>query len=90
VPNMEKFSFGMEIFQCLGYIVDEHGVYVDLAKIQVICDWIALMTLTELHIFLGIAKFYRMFVFGFSHITWPLSQVTNGGAKDKFSWPESH
>ena len=26
---------------------------------------------------------------GLSHITWPLSQVTKGGAKAKFCWPES-
>ena len=26
---------------------------------------------------------------GFSHITWPLSQVTKGGAKAKFYWSES-
>jgi hypothetical protein len=26
---------------------------------------------------------------GFSHITWPLSQVTKGGAKDKLFWSES-
>ena len=26
---------------------------------------------------------------GFSHITWPLSQVTKGGARAKFFWLES-
>ena len=26
---------------------------------------------------------------GFSHITWPLCQVTKGGAKEKFFWSES-
>jgi hypothetical protein len=37
---------------------------------------------------LGLAIFYRRFVLGFSHITWPLSQVTKGGAKEKFFWSE--
>ena len=27
-------------------------------------------------------------VLGFSHITWPLSQVTKGGAREKFFWSE--
>jgi hypothetical protein len=27
-------------------------------------------------------------VLGFSHITWPLSQVTKGGAKEKIFWSE--
>eukprot|EP00253_Pinus_taeda_P026678 PITA_26678 len=29
------------------------------------------------------------FVLGFSHITWPLSQVTKGRAKEKFFWLET-
>ena len=31
--NLEKSSFGMNRVQYLGYIVDEHGVHVDPAKI---------------------------------------------------------
>eukprot|EP00253_Pinus_taeda_P004160 PITA_04160 len=73
----------------LGYIIDERGVHVDLAKIQVIWDWPYPTTLIELRNFLGLANFYHRFVLGFSHITWPLSQVTNGGAKEKFFWSES-
>jgi hypothetical protein len=42
--------------------------------------------LPELCSFLGLAKFYRRFVLGFSHITWALSQVTKGGVKAKFLW----
>jgi hypothetical protein len=75
--------------QYLGYIIDERGVHVDLAKIQVIQDWPAPTTLTKLHSFLGLANFYHRFVLGFSHITWPLSQVTKGGAKEKLFWSES-
>ena len=61
----------------------------DPKKIQVIRDWLAPTTLTELCSFLGLANFYSRFVLGFSHITWPLSQVTKGGSKEKFFWSES-
>jgi hypothetical protein len=61
-------------------------VHVDPTKIQVIRDWPAPTTLTELQIFLGLANFYRRFVLGFSHIAWALSQVTRGGGKEKFMW----
>jgi hypothetical protein len=87
--NLEKCTFGMTQVQYLGYIIDERGVHVDPAKIQVIRDWPAPTTLTELRSFLGLANFYRRFVLGFSHITWPLSQVTKGGAKAKFFRSES-
>jgi hypothetical protein len=69
--------------------VDEHGVHVNTTKIQVISDWPSSMTLTELHSFLCLAKFYHRFVLRLSHITWPLSQVTKGGAKANFSRSES-
>ena len=65
------------------------GVHVDPTKIQVIRDWAAPTTLIELRKFLGLANFYHRFMLGFSHITWPMSQVTKGGAKEKFFWLES-
>ena len=43
--------------QYLGYIIDEQGVHVDPAKIQVIRDWPSPTTLTELRSFLGLANF---------------------------------
>ncbi len=44
--NLEKCSFGMDKVHYLGYIIDQHGVHVDLAKIQFICDCPAPTTLT--------------------------------------------
>ncbi len=74
--NLEKCTFGMSQVQFLGYIIDEWGMHVDSTKIQVIRDWPTLTTLTDLCSFLGLANFYRGFVLVLSHITWPLSQVT--------------
>ena len=73
----------------MGYIIDEWGVHVDPTNIQVIQDWPAPTTLTELHSFLGLSKFYCRFMLGFSNITWHFSQVTKGGVKEKFFWFES-
>jgi hypothetical protein len=84
--NLGKCSFGVNMVQYLGYIVDEHGVHVDPAKIQVIRDWPTPTTLTELQSFLGLANFYRRLVLGFSHIAWALSQVTKGDGREKFVW----
>jgi hypothetical protein len=83
---MEKFSFGMNKIQYLGYIVDEHGVHVDLAKTQVICEWPVLTTLTNLQIFLGLSNFYKWFMLELSHIAWTLNQVTKGSGKTNFAW----
>jgi hypothetical protein len=79
----------MDRVHYLGYIVDQHVVHVDPTKIQVICDWPAPTTLTELRSFLGLANFYRKFMLGFSHIAWALSQIIRGGGKEKFAWGHS-
>jgi hypothetical protein len=76
----------MDRVHYLGYIIDQHGVLVYLEKIQVIRDWLAPTTLTELQSFLGLANFYQRFVLGFSHIAWALRQVTMGGGKEIFLW----
>jgi hypothetical protein len=76
----------MDMVHYLGYIVDQHGVHVDPSEIQVIHDWPASTTLTQLQSFLGLANFYRRFMLGFSHITWDLNQVTRGGGKEKILW----
>ena len=79
----------MTRIQYLGYIVDEHGVHANPAKIQAIWDWPTPTTLTKLHNFLSLAKFYRRFVLGFSHIAWALNQLTKRGGKAIFFWSES-
>jgi hypothetical protein len=83
------YTFGMDRVHYLGYISDQHGVHVDPAKIQVIRDWPASTTLTELQIFLGLSNIYRRFMLGFSHIAWALSQINRGGGKAKFVWGRS-
>jgi hypothetical protein len=86
---LEKFSFGMDMIHYLGYIIDHHGIHVEPSKIQVICDWPAPTTLTEIQSFLGLANFYHRIMLRFSHIAWALSQITRGGGKDKFVWGQS-
>jgi hypothetical protein len=87
--NLEFFFFCMDKVHYLGYIVDQDGIHVHLAKIQVICDWIAPTILTELQRFLGLSNFYHRFILGFSHIAWALNQITIGSGKVKFLWGRS-
>jgi hypothetical protein len=79
----------MDMVYYLGYIIDQHSLHVDPTKIQVIRDWPAPTTLTELQSFLGLTNFHRRFVLGFSHIAWALNQINRGGGMVKFAWGRS-
>ena len=79
--NKEKSYFGMQSIKYLGIFIDSEGVHVDLEKIQVMKHWPTPRNLTELHSFWRLANFYRKFVFGNSHLSWPLNQSLQGGVK---------
>lgn len=64
-------------------------MHVDLFKIQIMRDWLALTTLTEFCNFLVLPNLYQRFVVEFSCTTWTLRQVTKGGEKGKFFRSES-
>ena len=86
--NIDKCHFGMQRIQYLGYIIDHGCVHVDPTKIKIIKGWPPPQRFRELRSFLGLANFYRRFVFGFSHLAWPLNQSLKGGTQEKFWWTE--
>jgi hypothetical protein len=67
--NLEKCTFCTHLlhrsscFFC--YVVTPQGIEVDEAKIEAIKSWPIPATLTQLRSFLGLAGFYRCFVFHF-------------------------
>jgi hypothetical protein len=69
---------------CLGYVVTSHGIEMDEAKIVAIKSWTLLTTVTQVWSFLGLAGFYRRFVWDFSTIAAPLHKLTRNGVS--FHW----
>ena len=62
------------------------GIHVDLDKVKILKYWPIAQNIHELRSFLGLAKFCRQFVLDFSHIAWPLNQLTKGNGKIVFKW----
>ncbi|XP_049371627.1 uncharacterized protein LOC125836498 [Solanum verrucosum] len=60
----------------LRHVVSKKGIMVDPAKIEAICDWARHTSVTEIRSFVGLARYYRCFVEGFSTITTPLTRLT--------------
>ena len=70
----------------LGYVIESSGIHVNIDKIQILKYWPIPQNIHELRIFLGLENFYRRFILGFIHITWPLNQLTKGNGKTIFKW----
>ena len=76
----------MKSIKYFGYLIDSVGIHVDPEKIQILKYWRIPQNIHELRIFLGLAYFYRLFILGFSHVAWPLNQLTKGNGKIVFKW----
>ena len=70
----------------LGHIMFADGVRPDPKKVAMIVAWPVPADLTALRSFLGLAMFYRKYVWKYSHIATPLTDMTQ---KNKFGeWIE--
>nr|GEZ67373.1 hypothetical protein [Tanacetum cinerariifolium] len=67
--KFSKCEFWISRVQFLGHVIDCRSIHVDPAKIESIKDWTSPKTPTEIHQFLGLAGYYRIFIEGFSKIT---------------------
>ncbi|GJZ97667.1 putative reverse transcriptase domain-containing protein [Tanacetum coccineum] len=72
--------------QFLGHVINGNGIHVDPSKIEAIKNWKAPRISTEVHLFLGLAGYYRRFIENFSKIAKSLTILTQ---KSKtFDWGE--
>nr|GEY50448.1 putative reverse transcriptase domain-containing protein [Tanacetum cinerariifolium] len=79
-----KCDFWLDSVQFLGHVIDRSGVHVNPAKIEAIKSWAALTTPTEVRHFLGLARYYRRFIEGFSLISKPMTKLTQ--KNKKYEW----
>ncbi|GKA79543.1 retrotransposon protein, putative, ty3-gypsy subclass [Tanacetum coccineum] len=70
----------------LGHIVSVDAIIINPAKVEAITKWLRLTTVTQVRSCLGLARYYRRFVEGFSLIALPLTKLMRKG--EKFVWNE--
>ena len=82
--KLSKWDFLLKEVLFLGHIVSAKGIRVDPVKIEVIVSWKSPQNVTEVRSFLGLARYYRRFVKGFSIIASTLTMLVRKGVK--FKW----
>ncbi|GJW73478.1 putative reverse transcriptase domain-containing protein [Tanacetum coccineum] len=74
--KFSKCEFWLQEVQFFGHVINGDGIHVDSSKIEVVKNWKAPRTPTEVRSFLGLAGYYRMFIENFSKMAKPLTILT--------------
>ena len=85
--KLSKCQFWLDRVAFLGHVISAEGVSVDPQKIEAVVNWKPPKNVSEVRSFLGLARYYRKFVGGFSKIAAPLTKLTR---KDvKYDWVDA-
>ena len=74
--KLEKCEFHSDSVEYLGYCLSPEGLTMSPDKIITIADWPEPCKVKDIQSFLGFTNFYRQFIFNYSDITVPLTQLT--------------
>ena len=85
--KFSKCQFWLDSVTFLGHVILVEGISVDPQKIEAIVNWKPPTNVTEIRSFLGLARYYRKFVEGFSKLAAPLTKLTR--KEEKFVWSKA-
>jgi hypothetical protein len=73
--KLSMCEFWLKQVSFLGHIILEGGILVDPCKIQDVLSWDTPKSVSDIYNFLGLARYYRRFIEGFSKITKPMTEL---------------
>ena len=83
--NSTKCEFDKSKVEYLGYIIGADSIRMNPKKLKTITSWPVPTNVKEVQLFLGFANFYHRFVDGYSHLTIPLTNLTQKSVTFDFS-----
>jgi len=72
----EKYEFHSDSIEYLGYVLSPSGLTMSDAKVKTIQEWPEPKKVKDIQSFLGVANFYRCFIFNYSDIVISLTRLT--------------
>jgi hypothetical protein len=84
--KFDKCDFYQKEIQYLGHVISSEGIVVDPEKIKSIMEWPIPKDVANIRSFMGITRYYRRFIEGFSKIAYPITSLQKKGTK--FIWSQ--
>lgn len=84
--NPKKCILFKDEVSFLGHVVSANGIHCDPQKIAAIKEWPVPENISDVRRFLGLASYYRKFIYNFSQIAYPLTRLTQ--TNRHFEWTE--
>jgi hypothetical protein len=78
--KLNKCEFWLKEVSFLGHIISEGGISVDPSKVKDVLSWKTLQNVSDIRGFLGLTRYCRRFIEGFSKISKPMTELL---VKDK-------
>ena len=79
--KFSKCEFWLTEVRFLGHMVSTSSVYVDQKKVEALMSWERPKLVFEIHSFLGLVGYYRMFIEDFSKLAAPMTRFTRKEVK---------
>jgi hypothetical protein len=73
--KLNKCELWLKEVSFLGHIISEGGFFVDPSKVKDVLSWNTPQNILDIRSFLGLARYYRRFIEGFSKISMPMTEL---------------
>ena len=90
--KLSKCAFNVDAVDFLGYRVTTEGITMNVSRIATVLEWPVPTSFRDIQVFLGFTNFFRRFIYRYSIIIMPITDLLKGMQKGRktgpFEWTE--